>query len=132
MSLRAAMDHIVLSASDIDTSVAWYDAFTALLGFHKTRAHVYQHSDGWSIDLRPADADSAAYGRHNPGLNHIGLRAADAATVLALREAFLKKGFDAPEPQVFEDAGAGAETVVFFADPDGVRWEVGHVIGGGV
>lgn len=119
---RAPLDHIVLLAGDLGASVKWYDAFLPLFGFEKTRDHVYLHPDGWSVDLRPAHADGPPYGRFNPGLNHIGLRVADAAGVLALREDFVAKGFDAPDPQVFDQV----ETVVFFADPDGVRWEVGH------
>lgn len=121
---RALLDHIVLLAGDLAASAKWYDAFTVLLGFEKTRDHVYLHPDGWAVDLRPAKPGTAPYGRMNAGLNHIGLRLADAQAVLAIRAAFAAKGFDAPEPQVFD----GVETVVFFPDPDGVRWEVGHEI----
>lgn len=119
---RAPLDHIVLLAGDLAASVQWYDGFLPLFGFEKTRDHVYRHPDGWSVDLRPAGEDGAPYGRYNAGLNHIALRVADAASVLELRKAFMAKGFDAPDPQVFDNV----ETVVFFADPDGVRWEVGH------
>ena len=123
---RAPLDHIVLMASDIDASVDWYDAFTPLLGFEKTRDHVYQHPDGWAIDLRAAKADAAPYGRHNAGLNHIGLRVESEKAVLAVRAGLAEKGYDVPAPQIFD----GEETVVFFADPDGMRWEVGHHVGG--
>lgn len=119
---RAALDHIVLLSGDINASVDWYDAFTSIVGFEKTRPHVYLHTDGWAIDLRAAQEDAAPYGRYNAGLNHIGLRVPDAKTVMAIRDAVAEKGFDVPEPQIFD----GEETVVFFADPDGVRWEVGH------
>lgn len=122
MTTSAGLDHIVLLASDMAASVRWYDAFAPLLGFKKTSEHIYLHADGWAVDLRSADKGGAPYGRYNAGLNHIGLRVADAEAVLALRDAFAAKGFPVPEPQVFD----GVETVVFFADPDGVRWEVGH------
>ena len=124
MTALARLDHIVLLASDMEAGVRWYDAFTPLLGFEKTREHIYLHANGWAIDLRPADEDGAPYGRYNAGLNHIGLRVGDADIVLAVREAFAAKGFEVPDPQVFD----GVETVVFFADPDGVRWEVGHAL----
>ena len=124
---RAFLDHIVLLASDLAISVRWYDAFLPLLGFEKTRAHVYLHADGWAVDLRAAKEGGAPYGRFNPGLNHIGVRVENAGAVLSLREAFAMKGFQVPEPQIFDDA----ETVLFFLDPDGMRWEVGHEVKGG-
>ena len=126
MTAPAGLDHIVLLASDLSESVRWYDAFTPLLGFNKTREHIYLHTDGWAVDLRPAGEGGAPYGRYNAGLNHIGLRVSNAEVVLAVREAFAAKGFPVPEPRVFD----GVETVVFFADPDGVRWEVGHALEG--
>ena len=118
---KTAMDHLVLMVADLDRSVAWYDAFMPLVGFEKTREHVYQHTDGWAADLRPAGEEAQPYGRYNVGLNHIGLSVADNETVLAIRRAFAKKGFDVPDPQTFDDWA----TVVFFRDPDGMRWEVG-------
>ena len=124
MPACAALDHIVLLASDLAQSVAWYDNFTQLLGFRKTGEHIYLHPDGWAIDLRAADKEGAPYGRFNAGLNHIGLRVETVDDVMAFRDAFAAKGFSVPEPQVFDDV----ETVVFFVDPDGMRWEIGHEI----
>jgi len=122
MKTQALMDHIVLLVADIAVSAAWYDAFTGLLGFERIRQHVYLHPGGWSIDLRQASDSAEPYGRYNIGLNHISLRVEDAATVLAVRAAFAEKGFDAPAPQKFK----GKVAAVFFIDPDGMRWEVGH------
>ena len=126
MPARAQFDHIVLLASDLDKSVQWYDAFTPLLGFQKTRDHVYGHPNGWAIDLRAAKKDGAPYGRYNAGLNHIGLRVNSVKDVMAIRNSFMAKGFPVPDPQIFDEE----ETVVFFKDPDGVRWEIGHEIEG--
>ena len=124
MTVRAQFDHIVLLASDHTESVRWYDAFMPLLGFRKTRDHVYLHPDGWAIDLRAAGKDAAPYGRYNAGLNHIGLRVEQVESVLAIRDAFAALSFAVPEPQIFDKE----ETVVFFKDPEGVRWEIGHEI----
>lgn len=118
---KTSMDHLVLAVSDLPASVAWYDAFLPLLGFEKTRAHVYLHTDGWAVDLRPSPEGAEPYGRRNVGLNHMGLSVANNETVLAIRTAFAEKGFDVPKPQVFD----GKATVVFFRDPDGMRWEIG-------
>lgn len=120
---RTSIDHIVLLAGDLEKSVAWYDAFMPLVGFEKPRAHVYLHADGWAVELRPAEEGTPPYGRYNAGLNHIGLTAADGKAVLAVRDAFAAKGFDTPEPQIFNDYF----TVIFFRDPDGMRWEIGHI-----
>ncbi len=119
---KTAMDHLVLMVADLETSVAWYDAFMPLVGFEKTREHVYLHADGWAVELRIANENTPPYGRYNAGLNHVGLSAADGEAVLSIRKAFAEKGFDVPDPQVFD----GWATVVFFRDPDGMRWEVGH------
>ncbi len=124
MPVRTLFDHIVLLASDLVESARWYDAFTPLLGLRKTRDHVYLHPDGWAVDLRAAQKDSAPYGRYNAGLNHIGLRVGTCDEVMAVRDAFAASGFEVPEPQIFDEE----ETVVFFKDPDGVRWEIGHEI----
>jgi len=121
--MRATLDHMVLLVSDLSESAPWYDAFLPLLGFEKTRDHVYLHVDGWAVELRAAEPGTPAYGRYNPGLNHIGLNVADADTVMRVREMFAAKGFDVPEPQLF----GGFATVIFFRDPDGMRWEVGYI-----
>ena len=120
---KTSMDHLVLAVADLETSVQWYDAFLPLLGFEKTREHVYLHADGWAVDVREAGEEAQPYGRYNVGLNHMGLSVADNETVLAIREAFAEKGFEVPEPQTFD----GWATVVFFCDPDGMRWEIGPV-----
>ncbi len=122
--MRTVMDHIVLLVSDLSQSALWYDAFLDVLGYRKIRAHVYLHPDGWAVDLREASESAVAYGRYNVGLNHMGLRVEDADAVLAVRAAFAEKGFEVPEPQVFN----GEVTAVFFADPDGMRWEISHEI----
>ncbi len=124
VTTRALMDHIVLLAGDIAASAAWYDAFLGILGFRKTRAHVYLSPDDWVVDLRAASDSAEPYGRYNAGLNHIGLRVEDADAVLAVRDAFAAKGFEVPEPEVFE----GKVIAVFFTDPDGMCWEIGHEI----
>ena len=59
---KTAMDHLVLMVANLDRSVAWYDAFMPLVGFEKTREHVYQHTDGWAVDLRPAGEEAQPYG----------------------------------------------------------------------
>jgi catechol 2,3-dioxygenase-like lactoylglutathione lyase family enzyme len=124
MKTQALLDHMVLLVADIAASAVWYDAFTSLLGFGKISEHVYLHPGGWSIDLRQASDSAAPYGRYNVGLNHMGLRVEDAATALAVREAFAAKGFEVPEPQKFK----GKISAVFFVDPDGMRWELSHDI----
>jgi catechol 2,3-dioxygenase-like lactoylglutathione lyase family enzyme len=124
VTTRALIDHIVLLAGDITASAAWYDAFLGVLGFRKTRAHVYLSPDDWVVDLRAASDSAEPYGRYNVGLNHIGLRVEDANAVLAVRDAFAAKGFAVAEPEVFK----GKVTAVFFTDPDGMCWEIGHEI----
>jgi len=113
------LDHLVILASDLQASAAWYGAVLGALGFAKTRDHVWLHPDGWALDLRPATDAGRAYGRYAPGLNHTGFRADSVAAVEALMADLAAAGVEVPAIQDF-----GHEKAVFLRDPDGMRFEV--------
>lgn len=113
------LDHMVIMVRSLEASLPWYDAMLGLLGFTKTRDHVWANEDGVAIDLKQAKIDTQDYGRYAPGLNHLGFTAPDAAALDAVRDGMAAAGFDVPEMQHFDH-----DLATFFRDPDGMRVEV--------
>lgn len=112
------LDHIVILVRSLDRSLPWYSAMLELLGFEKTRDHVWYDGE-LAIDLKEAEEGTPDYQRYAPGLNHLGFTAPDAAALDAVRDGMAARGFDVPERQ-----GTSAMPVTFFKDPDGMRVEV--------
>lgn len=113
------MDHLVLLLGDLRASLPYYEALLPLLGFTRTRAHVYVNEDGLHIDLQQAGEPSHAYARYGVGLNHVGFTAPDRESIARIRDAMAAGGFPAPEPQRFGD-----DLAIFMKDRDGIRFEI--------
>jgi catechol 2,3-dioxygenase-like lactoylglutathione lyase family enzyme len=113
------LDHIVILVRSLDASLQWYATLLALIGFQKTRDHVWINEDGVAIDIKQAAPEGRAYERYAPGLNHVGFTAASPGDLMRVRAGMAAKGFTVPEEQSF-----GADRALFFADPDGMRVEV--------
>ena len=113
------LDHMVVMVRSLERSLAWYDTMLGLLGFTKTRDHVWASDDGLSIDVKQAKSGTADYERYGPGLNHLGFTAADEGALDAVRRGMADAGFEVPDKQHFD-----GETATFFRDPDGMRVEV--------
>lgn len=113
------LDHIVVLVRSLEASLPWYDTLLGLIGFSKTRNHVWSSDDGLSIDLKQAKSATSDYERYAPGLNHLGFTAPDHAALDAVRAGMAEAGFDVPDKQVFD-----GETATFFRDPEGMRVEV--------
>ena len=114
------LDHIVINASDLEASLPWYEVLLPLIGFSKSRDHVFGNDDGLFIYLRQASESHHTYQRFGPGINHFGVVAENVDRIQSVRDAMIGAGFDAPELQTFPDGKA-----VFFADADGFRIEIG-------
>jgi catechol 2,3-dioxygenase-like lactoylglutathione lyase family enzyme len=113
------LDHLVILVRSLDESLGWYETMLGLLGFTKTRDHVWLNEDGVAIDLKQAKTDTADYARYAPGLNHLGFTAPDLTALEKVRAGMDEAGFEVPEMQHI-----GGETATFFRDPDGMRVEV--------
>ena len=113
------LDHMVILVRSLEASLPWYEALLGLIGFRKTRNHVWSSDDGLSVDLKQAKAVTSDYERYAPGLNHLGFTAPDEAALDAVRDGMAKAGFEVPDKQYFD-----GETATFFRDPDGMRIEV--------
>ena len=113
------LDHMVVLVRSLEASLPWYATMLELIGFSKTRDHVWLSDDGLAIDLKKAKKGTSDYARYAPGLNHLGFTAPDLATLDAVRAGMADAGFEVPEKQFFSD-----ETATFFRDPDGMRVEI--------
>ena len=112
------LDHIVILVRSLDASLPWYSAFLSLLGFEKTRDHVWWNGE-IAFDIKEARSETRAYERFGPGLNHLGFTAASENELDCIREGMATAGFEVPNKQKF-----GADIATFFKDPDGMRLEV--------
>ena len=112
------LDHMVILVRSLDESLPWYSALLGLIGFEKTRDHVWWNGEV-AIDLQEAQPDTPAYERYAPGLNHLGFTAPDEAALDAVRDGMAAAGFEVPEKQQF-----GKQVATFFKDPEWMRVEV--------
>lgn len=112
------LDHIVILVRSLDASLPWYSALLGLLGFDKTRDHVWYDGE-LAVDLKEAEAGTPDYQRYAPGLNHLGFTAPDEAALDSVRDGMALAGLDVPEKQFL-----GGQVATFFKDPDGMRVEV--------
>ena len=102
----------------LDASLDWYAALLGLLGFEKTRDHVW-YDGNVALDLKEANPATRDYERYGPGLNHLGFTAPDEDALDRVRNGMSAAGFDVPEKQFL-----GPQIATFFKDPDGMRIEV--------
>lgn len=97
----------------------YYDALLPLLGFEKTKDHIWADGEGFFFQFKQAKAGTSDYERYGPGMNHLGFAAPDIATVEMVRDCMAAAGFEVPEIQHL-----GGATALFMKDPDGIRFEV--------
>ncbi|WP_269716695.1 VOC family protein [Caulobacter sp. NIBR2454] len=117
-SETARFDHLVLLASDLGRSVAFYGRALPPLGLNLTREWVWVGEGGVAVDLQQAKADQA-YARYGPGLNHFSFRLESQEAFERVLRLYTAAGLDVPPTQDFGDALS-----VFMPDPDGLRLEV--------
>jgi glyoxylase I family protein len=125
----SGVDHIYLAVADFERSRRFYDRVMKTLGFKKGtfpiagEPHCHYFNRSMQISIRPARKGTPAHDSYAPGLHHLCLRVATLAEVdeVARRLRALKIGIEGPRlwPEYAPDYYA-----VFFADPDGTRFEV--------
>lgn len=114
-------DHVTILVGSIDHSMPYYDALLPLLGFEKSKPHIWTDGDGFFLQFLEAHADTAPYERYGAGMNHIGFGAPSSEAVEDVRRKMAEAGFDVPEIQRMKGA-----TALFMKDPDGIRFEITH------
>lgn len=119
--MALSIDHVTISASQLERSLAHYAALLELLGFARQSNDIWTDGGGVFFQIVAARAGTRPYDRSSPGLNHLGFGAPDAAFVEHVRDAMRARGFEAPEVQHIRGA-----TCLFIKDPDGLRFEISH------
>ena len=112
------LDHIVILVRSLDASLPWYAALLGLLGFDKTRDHVWYDGE-LAVDLKQAEPGTSDYQRYAPGLNHLGFTAPDEAALDRVRDGMTAAGVEVPPKQYLS-----GQIATFFKDPEGMRVEV--------
>lgn len=122
------IDHIYISASDMNTSEAFYDSVMSVLGFRKNdfslgeERHIQYYNKFFGFVLRPARTARAKHDPYSPGLHHFCFRVEGIEELgeIASRLSVLGVSVSGPThyPQYAPDYYA-----VFFTDPDGIRLE---------
>ncbi|HVB79814.1 MAG TPA: VOC family protein [Candidatus Binataceae bacterium] len=132
------MNHLALTASDLERSAKFYDRVLGFLGYTrvevpqpmqqlmKTRLLAWASPNG-SVTLRPAKGESASrtHDRNAPGLNHFAFNAEGRGDVDLMYELLKSIGaqiLDAPAEYPY---GPGYYAA-YFTDPDDVKFEFVH------
>ncbi|MFT5162589.1 MAG: lactoylglutathione lyase [Alteromonadaceae bacterium] len=113
------LDHMVISLSDIESQINFYQTLLPLVGFSQKNSRVFEHVDGFAIEFKQAEEVEHGYHRYGPGLNHLGFMAADLAEIEQVAQTMKNAGFAVADIQSFSKAKA-----LFLKDADGMRIEV--------
>lgn len=148
MPISGPLNHIDLSVGYPEKSIPFYDALLTTLGYRRwlpekpewsganpsRAAWSINYADGSSfgIEVRPARTESRdrRYDRYEPGPHHLAFHAASEKVVNQVHEAILAIDGEVLDPpaEYGGQPGYGQQYyAVFFADPDGVKLEVGYV-----
>lgn len=113
------IDHITILVSSLDRSMTYYEHLLPLVGFSKTKNHVWTDGNGFFFQFLQAKPNTSPYERYGAGMNHLGFSASSPEQVLSIRTAMKDAGFEVPEAQNLEGS-----TALFMKDPDGIRFEI--------
>src|SRR5271155_1525636 len=135
---RASISHIALTVSDMNRSPHFYDRIFKFMGYMpvevpestqeamKTRLKAWV-GPGYSISIRPSKGEFARriHDRNAPGFNHLAFTAENRSDVEKLYE-FLKQVGATILDSPAEDPYSPRFFAVYFADPDGLKFEFAH------
>ena len=127
---RGFPNHVDLTVSDLERSVAFYDSLLTNLGFVRSTGYAgevpnWTRADGgatFSIGLHAARR-RMPHDRYAPGLHHLAFHAGSRDEVDAVHELVRSTGAAVLDPPAEYDYTPGYYAV-FFADPDGLKLEV--------
>jgi glyoxylase I family protein len=136
---RGGINHIALTVSDLERSTEFYDKVFAFIGFKRVEVpDSTQHAmktqlkawvgPGYSISIRPSKGEFARriHDRNAPGFNHLAFNAEDRSDIEKMYQLLNEIGatvLDAPAEYPY----ARGYFAVYFADPDGLKFEFAHV-----
>jgi glyoxylase I family protein len=135
---RGSVNHLALTASDLERSAEFYDRVLGFIGYArvevpqptqqlmKTRLLAWASPNG-SVTLRPArgEAVSRRHDRDAPGLNHLAFNAEGRDDVDRMHELLKSIGAQILDPPAAYPYRPGYYAV-YFTDPDGVKLEFAY------
>ena len=138
---RASISHIALTVSDLNRSTEFYDRIFKFMGYMpvevpestqqamKTRLKSWV-GPGYSISIRPSKGEFAhrLHDRNAPGFNHMAFYAEDRSDIDAMHNLLQEIGAQVLEPPAEYPYSPGY-FAVYFADPDGLKFEFAYVPG---
>ncbi len=113
------IDHLTILVTALERSMPYYDHLLPLVGFRKTKDHVWTDGGGFFFQFQQAKDGTSPYQRYGAGMNHLGFGASSPDEVHAIRAAMQDAGFAVPEVQHL-----GGAIALFMKDPDGIRFEI--------
>jgi len=131
---RGSLNHLALTASDLNRSAEFYDKVLGFLGYERgevpesTQQAMKTQLLAWggphgAVTLRPAKSTPiVAHDRNQPGVNHIAFSAEDRSDVEKMHELLKKIGAQILDPPAEYPYFPGYYAV-YFTDPDGVKIE---------
>ncbi|MGI9590663.1 MAG: VOC family protein [Myxococcota bacterium] len=124
------LDHVDLTATDLERSTAFYELVLGALGFSRVSHPSYvAFSNGrMNVGLRQAAPEhrQAGHDRSRAGLHHLALRALGRSDVDELHRFLLAHELPVLDPPAEYPEYGPSYYAVFFSDPDGLKLELVH------
>ena len=122
------IDHIYVTASNLDRSETFYDVVMRVLGFRKNQfqlngeKHIQYYNRHFGYVLRPARSKDP-HNPNAPGLHHFCLRVESEKEVKEAARRLKEQHISVSEPKHYPEY-APDYFAVYFCDPDGLRLEI--------
>ena len=135
-AMRGSVHHLDLTVKDPWASCAFYDAVLGFMGYQRVREDV--RGFDWeltsplggfvSVGLKKAQGvgRDRVHDRYAPGLHHVAWRANSRSDVDGLHGLLLEIGATVLDPPADYPSYEDGYYAVFFADPDGLKFEFVH------
>ncbi|UWQ20993.1 VOC family protein [Jannaschia sp. W003] len=130
--MRGAVHHIALTVSDLKRSdAAFHGPVLGWLGYDKVEENEamalwYHPGVRTAVNLWQA-AEGGDHDRRRPGFHHIAFEAPDRSEVDDLYDLLVAQRITVLDaPAEYPEYGPGYYAV-YFADPDGMKWEFAHM-----
>ena len=122
------IDHIYITASNLERSEKFYDVVLKVLGFRKHQfqvngeKHIQYYNRHFGYVLRPARSQET-HNPYAPGLHHFCLRVDSEMEVKEVARQLNELNISVSEPKQYPEY-APDYIAVFFSDPDGIQLEI--------
>lgn len=125
------LNHLALTVSDLPASEAsFYAPVLGQLGFAKVEdvpgtMTLWHHArDAFAVNLWQSRGDGPAHDRYRPGFHHAAFDATTRDEVDALHALLVEKRIAVLDPPAEYPQYAPGYYAVYFADPDGLKFEL--------